>query len=313
MTRSMKYIRSNTGFQLNNTAVALGKFDGLHQGHRLLLKEIVGQRQNGLSAAVFTFDVSPVRVIKGTRDGVLMTSEERERYFTALGIDVVVEYPFTYAFSRMEPEAFVRDILMGQMGMRFLAVGEDFHFGRNQAGNVELLRKLAGEYGFDLKILKKLIKDSGVVSATRIKACVRAGEMESVHSLMGHPYEIMGSVVSGNQIGRKMDYPTANISVPEDKLLPPFGVYIVRLLCSGVSHNGIANLGVKPTVEDHAKVGLETFLLNFQGDLYGENIVVQLLKFVRPEMRFRDMEQLSAQIARDVAQAELFWSGRLEQ
>lgn len=304
----MKYIRHNTSFQLNNTAIALGKFDGLHQGHRLLLDEIKAQSRKGLSATVFTFDVSPVRIVKGTYDGILMTSEERERYFASLGIDVVVEYPFTYEFSQMEPEVFVKNILVGQMGMRFLAVGEDFRFGRNQKGNVELLGKLAEEYGFNLKVFEKLKKDAGIVSATRIKACVKAGEMELVAALMGHPYEMMGSVIAGKQIGRTMAYPTANIPVSKDKILPPFGVYIVRMLCGGQSYNGIANLGVKPTVEDGGIVGLETFLFDFQGDLYGQDIVVQLLKFVRPEKRFQSREQLSEQIAKDVAQAEQFFT-----
>lgn len=303
----MKYIRHNTSFQLNNTAIALGKFDGLHKGHRLLLDEITDRKKEGLFATVFTFDISPVRITKGAYDGMLMTSEERERYLASLGIDIVVEYPFTYAFSQMEPEAFVRDILIGQMGMRFLAVGEDFRFGRGQTGNVELLGQLASTYGFWLKVLGKLKKDDEVVSSTRIKACVKAGEMEFAAVLMGHPYEMMGNVISGNQIGRKLAYPTANISVPADKILPPFGVYIVRMLCGERSYNGIANLGVKPTIETAGKVGLETFLFNFEGDLYGQDIVVQLLKFVRAEKRFSDREQLSAQIARDVAQAEEFF------
>lgn len=308
----MRYIKQNTSFQLNNTAIALGKFDGLHQGHRLLLDEIISQKSNGLSATVFTFDVSPVKVVKGTYDGMLMTSEERERYLAFLGIDVVVEYPFTYEFSRMAPEAFVKNILVEQMGMQLLAVGEDFHFGRNQAGDVELLRHLAGQYGFALKIFKKLEREAEIVSATRIKSCVKAGKMELVNTLMGHPYEIMGSVISGNQIGRKMAYPTANIPIPQDKVLPPFGVYIVRLVCDCQSYNGIANLGIKPTVQDAGEVGLETFLFDFQGDLYGKDIRVQLLKFLRPEQRFESISQLSAQIGRDVAQAEAFFKGNFQ-
>lgn len=306
----MKYIRENTSYHLNNTAVALGKFDGIHQGHRLLLDEIISRKDESLLATVFTFDVSPVKVIKGTYDGVLMTSEERERYFSSLGVDVVIEYPFTYAFSRMEPEVFVRDILIAQTGMRFLAVGEDFHFGKSQSGNVEMLRRLSTAYGFDLRVFKKLKTNADIVSSTRIRDCVKSGEMELADKLMGHPYEIIGGVVSGNQIGRKMAYPTANIPVPEDKILPPYGVYIVHLICGKQCYNGIANLGVKPTVESAGFVGLETFVFDFHGDLYGQNIVVQLLKFVRPERRFDSMEQLSAQIARDVAQAEAFFKQR---
>ena len=187
----MQYIRHNTGFQFNNEAVALGKFDGLHQGHQLLLQEIVSQKTNGLTAAVFTFDVSPVRVVTGSYDGMLMTSEERERYFSSFGMDVVVEYPFTYEFSQMEPELFVKEILVEQMGMRHLAVGEDFHFGKNKSGDVALLKQLAGEYGFTLKIFEKLESEAEIISATRIKALVKGGEMELAAKLMGHPYVIM--------------------------------------------------------------------------------------------------------------------------
>ena len=299
----MNYIRHNTKFNIQNTAIALGKFDGLHKGHQLLLRAILDQKKNGLAATVFTFDISPVKITTGNYDGMLMTSEEREQFLDAFGIDIVIEYPFTHAFSQMEPEDFVHDILIGQLGMRYLTVGEDFHFGRNQSGDVSLLTKLAPRYGFTLQIFHKLAQGTDVIGSTGIKQLVRKGNMEQAFRWMGHPYAISGKVISGDQLGRKLSFPTANLALPADKVLPPYGVYAVKMTVEGKDYAGIANLGVKPTVKEHAAVGLETFLFDFDGDLYQKRIHVALLHFIRPERRFDSIEALTSQIAEDVRYA----------
>lgn len=320
----MEYIRHNTNFKFQNTAVALGKFDGIHRGHQLLLNEIISKAEAGCISTVFTFDVSPVKVMQNTYDGMIMTSREREQYLNEMGIDVVIEYPFTYEFSRMEPEEFVKNILVAQMDMRFLVVGEDFHFGKNQSGDVKLLASLSRKYGFELSVKQKLATESGrladskktytndrnIISSTRIKAYIRKGELEAANALMGHPYVISGPVISGNQIGRKISYPTANVAVLEGKVLPPFGVYAVHILVEGVAYEGIANLGKKPTVQETGDIGLETFIFDFEGDIYKKEVQVQLLKFMRREQQFDNMESLSHQIALDVSNVQAYLSGQ---
>ncbi len=303
----MRYISENTEFRLENTVVALGKFDGLHKGHCLLLDKMKEYKKQGYQSAVFTFDISPMKVVYDVYDGALLTREERLYILSGLSIDILVEYPFTREFSQLEPRAFVEDILIKKMDMKALVVGEDFRFGRNKAGDVALLKAFSREFGFVLSVVKKREENGGIVSTTRIKELIKEGRIDEANALMGRPYMISGSVVSGNQIGRTIAYPTANLPVPEDKALPPMGVYAVEILIDHKRYHGIANLGKKPTVQENGQIGLETFLFDFNGDLYGRNIRVFMLHFIRPEQRFEGLDRLTAQIGLDVREARRYF------
>ncbi len=309
---TMEYIRHNTNIQLKNTAVALGKFDGLHKGHQLLIDEIIQKKADGMLSTVFTFDTSPVKVVANTYDGMLMTGAERADYLQQQGVDVVIEYPFTHDFSQMEPEAFVSDILIRLLDTRFLVVGEDFHFGRHRSGDVALLHTLSKTYGFELRVKQKIKKapdtSAAPISSTLIKTLIRKGDVEAANDLMGHFYTISGTVIYGNQLGRTLSYPTANISIPEEKVLPPYGVYAVRVCINDNIYYGIANLGTKPTVSNKAQVGLETFIFDFSDNIYGQEIKVGLLKFLRQEAHFDTVEALSFQIGQDVLCARKYLS-----
>lgn len=304
----MEHISESTDFKLENTAVALGKFDGLHKGHRLLLDEILALKKEGYVSTVFTFDVSPARVVRDSFDGMLMTRDERLKFLSELGIDAVIEYPFTKEFSETEPEAFVRDILLGQMDMRILVVGEDFRFGRNQTGDVGLLRKLSKAYDFRLIVIQKRRDGDRIISSTAIKELVKHGEMEEAAFMMGHPYMISGTVCSGRRLGRTIGYPTANLPVSGEKTLPPLGVYAAELQIGKNRCQGIANLGKKPTVQETGKIGLEVFIFDFEGELYGQDISVFLRHFIRAEQRFLGLDALTAQIQEDVQAARRFFA-----
>lgn len=308
MDKIMEHISENTDFKLENTAIALGKFDGMHRGHQLLLNEILSHKKEGYLSAVFTFDVSPARVVKDTWDGLLMTRKERLDFLSEMGIDAVIEYPFTKEFSRMEPEAFVRDILIGQMDMRILVVGEDFRFGRNQTGDVRLLQAMSQVFGFQLIVIQKRRDGDRIISSTAIKELVKHGQMEEAAAMMGHPYMISGEVCFGNRLGRTIGYPTANLPVSGEKVLPPLGVYAAEIQIGENSYKGIANLGKKPTVQEAGGPGLEVFIFDFDGELYGQDMSVFLLRFIRAEQRFDSLDALTAQIQQDVQAARRFFA-----
>lgn len=296
----MIYINNHTDKIEQSTAIALGKFDGLHIGHQLLLDEIVSQKDNGLLATVFTFDQSPLRIISGATDGYIDTRMERLDIMKGRQIDALVEYPFTKEFAKMEPDDFVCNVLIQQFSMKMLVVGEDFCFGRNRSGNVDLLRELSQKYNFQLVVKEQQRYEDAVVSSTLIKQLISKGDMKLTNQLLNRCYSIRGEVVSGNKLGRTIQFPTANIEIPDDKLVPPYGVYHVKTIIDGCEYDGVANLGTKPTVKQDDVIGLETHILNYSGDLYGKHLKIDFLDFIRPEMRFSDVEALKTQIKLDI-------------
>ena len=298
----MQLIRETTEFQLHqNTAVALGKFDGVHTGHRALLAELLQKKAEGLMTCVFTFDPPPA-VLFGFSDGKeLSTKEEKRRLFAELGIDVLIEFPLTKETADISGEDFAREYLSGKLRAGFVAAGEDLSFGRGGRGDAALLKKLQNELGYELCLIPKVCVDGEEVSSTRIRSLVERGEMEKAERMLGAPYKICGTVVRGNQIGRTLGFPTLNLLPEAEKLLPPRGVYASKVKCGSESWRAISNIGYKPTVTAEQVMGVESYLYDFQGDLYGQEIEVALHTFKRPEKKFSDLEELKMQLQRDIA------------
>ena len=301
----MEIILGTTEFELNaSTAVAIGKFDGVHLGHRRLLEEILAQKARGLQACVFTFDPAP-SVLFGVSDGKeLTTPEEKRAIFEKMGVDILIEFPLDFQTAAIEAEEFVRELLCGQMGMSFLAAGKDLSFGAGGAGNGALLKRMSEELDFDVKLIEKVKVDDREVSSTYIRECIEQGEMEKAEKLLGNPYGICGKVVHGNRIGRTLGFPTVNLVPAKSKLLPPNGVFYAHVLHQGRLYKGISNVGVKPTVTNEAVMGVETFLYDFDGEIYDEEIEVRLLAFERPEQRFDSLDSLKTQLQIDIQNGE---------
>ena len=297
----MEIIADSLDFQLNrDTAIAIGKFDGVHVGHRRLLEEILQKKKEGLAACVFTFDVSPA-VLFGASDGkVLTTREEKRRLFRELGVDVLVEFPMTRKTAAMPAEEFARRYLSGALCGRFIAAGEDLSFGQYGKGNAALLERLAPELAFQVKTIPKVRIEGTEVSSSFIRSLVERGSMEAAERFLGEPYGLNGVVVHGRHLGHSLGFPTINLIPPEEKLLPPFGVYAARIRVEDKLYRGISNVGRKPTVDGEAEAGVETFLYDFDGDLYGREVQVYLHHFHRPEQKFADLDALKTQIAKDV-------------
>lgn len=296
----MKIIENTTEFQLEKpSAVALGKFDGIHLGHRRLLDKVLEQRKRGFQAVVFTFDTQAVSFFGGD-EKELSTRDEKRAAFAQMGIDVLIEFPLNRDTAATEPLTFVSRYLAEQMRMVYLCAGPDISFGKGGAGDYALLAAYAKEYDYQVELIDKVRVDGEEVSSTRVREAVRAGRMEDAARMLGAPYGISGSVMHGRALGRRLGMPTANLLPDAGKLLPPNGVYYSQVLLDGQVWRGITNVGCKPTVSDEQVMGVETYLYDFEGEIYDREITVELLAFRREERTFDSVEALRSQIKADV-------------
>lgn len=287
--------------QLNEPkAVALGKFDGIHLGHRRLLEEILRQKRQGLASCVFTFDPSPAVFFGGADVRELTTREEKRVLFERMGIDILIEFPLSRESAGILPEDFVRDILAERMHTAFLAAGEDVSFGAGGSGDARLLRQLSDRYGFEVRIIDKVCLEGQAISSTYVRSQVEAGNLLLAGRLLGMSYPVMGKVVHGRRLGRKLGVPTVNIRPGKTKLMPPCGVYYSTARIRGRDYRAISNVGYRPTVADERILGLETYLYDFGEEIYGEDIEVYLHEFRRPEHKFTDTEALKAALFEDI-------------
>lgn len=297
----MLYLKNEDAkqFYTMGTAVALGKFDGIHLGHQLLINGLIKEKQRGCQALVFTFGAVPNEVLLGGVKKNIYTSEEKALYFEELGVDVLLEYPFTKEFAALSPERFVIECLVKQLGVRTIYVGEDFRFGRGRSGKVSLLQSLGEQYRFEVHAIPKKTKHGKVISSTTIRDLLES-HFYAANDMLGNPYFVYGEVVHGNHLGSTIGFPTMNQIIPKQKLFPAFGVYASRVQIDGIIYRSISNLGKKPTVEGNNQLGLETYILDYNGNLYGRMLKTELLYFIRPEERFSNVKALRKQISNDI-------------
>lgn len=307
LEKIMRYVKECTDFYIEEpTVVSLGKFDGIHRGHELLMECVKEQKKQGLKTVVFTFDIPPKRQVSGEEGLVLTTNTEKMQLFEKLGIDYLIECPFTPKIMHMEPEDFI-EMLVKKLHMKCLVAGKDFRFGHNRRGDYRFLLEKAGVYGYEPKIVDKMQDKGRDISSTYIREELSQGNIEKANELLGYPYFIQGEVVHGRKLGSSALYPTINQIPRPEKMLPPFGVYVTRTMVGGQAFGGITNLGIKPTVGEENPVGVETHLFHFQGDIYGKTVKVEFLKPVRREMRFDSIGELKVQIQKDIETAKRYY------
>lgn len=342
----MKIITGEKEFHIEEkTAVAIGKFDGIHRGHVKLLEEILKEKDN-LKTVIFTFD-PPVEELFGNGDcKYLTTKEEKRKLFENMGIDYLIEFPIDYDTAAIEPEIFVSKYIVEYMNASLVVCGEDVSFGNKGLGDMALLNKLSVIYNFRTVCISKIkeifdtnanvtdlfIKDfvcnnEVIISSSAIRELVCQGKMDFANELLGYPYEFHGMVVHGNQLGRTMGVPTVNIDVGNKKVVPPFGVYFSKIKIGDKEYKSITNIGTKPTIKSDSLINAETFIYDYESDLpsadkysndnsqninsnknelYGENIVVSLIAFKRPEKKFDSFGELEKQIKLDIAEGRNF-------
>lgn len=281
--------------------VTIGNFDGHHHGHRSLLSQVVetARRHDG-TALVLTFDPHPVKILAPQINLMFLTTPaEKLARFEAAGIDEVVFLEFTPAFAALSPAQFVKDVLCNGIGTRELFVGEHFAFGKGRTGRIATLLELGAECGFLVHPMSPVTIDGEVVSSTRIRQLIQAGDFQKALRFLGRPYCIEGTVATGDHRGAELGWPTANLRLPSERVVPPDGVYAVQVVWNHRRFDSVAYIGTRPTFGKGERL-LEVSILDQRLNLYGESIRVEFISFIRPDKTFASSEDLTHQIALDV-------------
>ena len=294
----MEYIRIENDFPgLQNSAVTLGKFDGLHRGHRRLVERVLEEKQKGKTAVLFSFDT-------GLR--MIYTCEERRHLAEQMGIDLFVDCPLSENIRHMSPQAFADTVLRDRLHASFIAVGEDYRFGYKRAGTPALLKELGSTLGFEVCIVEREMDGGKKISSSTIREELSKGHMERAKDLLGGSFFLEGTVEHGAGIGHSLLLPTINIIPPEDKLMPPGGVYMTLVHFEKTVYKGLTNVGYKPTV-DGSFLGVETYLYDCDEDLYGKFCRIDFLHFQRAEQKFSGLPALREQLLKDRKNGEEYF------
>lgn len=342
------WVTSSLTNALTPTAVALGNFDGIHRGHRQViaptlhrfksspaiavaspavdlhhqfessslpnlkdnLEYKVATEAEHVYATVVTFNPHPHQFFSGQSRKLLTPREEKVQQLRSLGVEQLVLLPFDRELASLSPQEFVEKILVQQLDVRYVSVGEDFHFGHRRTGTAADLKAIASSYGIDVEIVSLEKCQGERISSSLIRQSLSSGEIAQANRLLGRSYTLIGTVVKGQQLGRTIGFPTANLQLPEDKFLPKHGVYSVRVCSSSlaslaVPQSGVMNIGQRPTVNG-TTITVEIHLLDWSGDLYGQTLTVSLEQFLRPEQKFASLDALKSQIQADCEAARAF-------
>lgn len=292
---------------LKNAAVTIGNFDGVHKGHQAIIHQVIEKAESieGTSVAI-TFEPHPIRVLKKIGWPPLITSfDQKAELISHTGIDVLVCIQFDEKFASISAYKFVKEMLVDRIGMKAIVIGKDYSFGKDREGNVEFLKKLSVDLGFEVIVanwIPRTYFGSRRISSTQIREVVMAGDVDEAYNLLGRYYQINGKVVTGrNRGGKLLGFPTANLNL-YGELCPKTGIYAVTVECKRRIYNGVANIGYSPTFEDHVFT-VEVHLLDFKDDIYGEDLRVNFISRIRDEKKFSSIEDLSRQILTDIQTA----------
>ncbi|CAN5199559.1 bifunctional riboflavin kinase/FAD synthetase [soil metagenome] len=295
---------------VERSAIALGFFDGVHPGHQVVIGKAVQEAKRlNVKAGVVTFSDHPRGLTRGQAPLLLTTIEQRLELFASLGLEVALVLTFSEELCKLSPKEYVQNVLTESMGARSISVGHNHHFGRDREGDANLLRDLGGERDFVVHVADMVMVENLEVSSSRIRDLILGKDMELANTLLGRPYSLRGTVVGGEKRGRQLGFPTANVEVAFNQLVPPTGVYVAAVsLNDGSRHQSVVNIGIRPTfnADGEQKPTIEAHLLDFDGDLYGQIVEVALLKNLRDEKKFADLTALKDQIATDCQVARCY-------
>lgn len=287
----MQYLNKFEAYKdVRSSAVTLGKFDGLHLGHQKLIEKVGEYQSKEVAGIVCAFDMGKAS---------LLTDAQRRKRLEGK-VDYLIACEFTKEIREMEAERFIEEILIKRLKAAHIVVGCDFCFGHGKRGNVELLKRYESEGGYRLDVIEKEQYQGRVISSTYIREELAKGNVGLAGELLGYPYMAEGVVEHGRRLGRRLGFPTMNLLWEENKIVPRFGVYACETLIDGAWRPGICNVGIKPTVTEEKKILTETHVFDYEGDFYGKEISVRFCEFERPEMKFSSVEELKAQVERDI-------------
>ena len=297
----MQHYRSLADVSLQNTWLTIGVFDGVHRGHQAILRQLAaGAHANGAPAVLLTFDPHPAVVLSGRDLKLLTTPDERADLASALGLEAVITHPFDRAVSGMSARDFMA-LLKKRLGLSRLLIGYDFALGKGREGNAGRLSELGRELGYSVSVVEAVSDESGVISSTEIRKLVSLGNAGAAANLLGRPYALSGPVIHGDGRGRRINIPTANIHYPESKLLPANGIYACRARLGADLFAAAVNIGFNPTfTPDKRTANVEAHILDFDRDLYGEQVTLEFIARLRDEAKFDSVDALLAQIHADI-------------
>jgi len=283
------------------SAVTIGVFDGVHRGHQHLVSSLRDRATaEGLAAVALTFNPHPRTVIRpGVAVTYLTSLEERVEQLQALGLDAVGILPFTSELAQLSPRDFLA-LLVDELQMRLLMVGPDFALGRNRAGTIGVMRQVGKELGFYVEVAPLLAEDGEKVGSSSIRQALAEGDVSRVAKLLGRPFSLRGPVVEGDRRGRTLGFPTANIAIGLDRALPAYGVYVTRAYVGETAYESCTSIGIRPTFDVEPRPTVETFILDFDEDIYGQEMRIDLLERLRGELRFESVDDLVAQMHEDI-------------
>jgi len=297
------------------TAVSIGAYDGIHLGHRTVLRTLCDlARERELSLGVVTFDEHPAAVVRPENAPLLLTDhDQRVELFESVDVDYLYLLQFNQERAQTTDRDFVADVLVGRMNAKVIVVGENFHFGKGRSGSVESLRTMGEEMGFEVIGLDLFTEGDAVepVSSTAIRRALAGGDVEAANAMLGRTYQVRGHVAEGDKRGRQIGFPTANIAYTAGRAWPAKGVYAAwATLADGTRHPAAVNIGMRPTFHQHAEQPLlEAHLIDFDGDLYGQELAVDFVSFLRSEQRFSGIDEIAEQLKKDVERARLALAG----
>jgi riboflavin kinase/FMN adenylyltransferase len=289
--------------KINKPIVTIGTFDGVHQGHQKIINRLQKAKQEtGGETFIFTFDPHPRQVLfpDQTDLKLLTLADEKLNLFEQMGIEHVLVFPFTTAFSKQSAHSYIKDILVDAIGVKRLIIGYDHHFGNNREGNINTLKSYASTYNFLVEEIPAHEIDNINVSSSKIRKALEEGDLETANSFLGYSYFISGKVVDGKKLGRTIGYPTANIFIENPaKLIPKIGVYAATANIDGIMHKGMMSIGYNPTTDNDNKIKIELHIFNFDANIYGCNLTLQIKARLRNEEKFASLDELKKQLHAD--------------
>lgn len=299
----VQHYRSLADVSLQNAWLTIGVYDGVHRGHQAILRQLAaGAHANGAPAVLLTFDPHPAVVLAGRELKLLTTPEERAELAAALGLDAIITHPFDRTISGMSAQDFMV-VLKERLGLSHLLIGYDFALGKGREGNAGRLSELGRELGYSVRVIDAVSDESGVISSTEIRKLVSVGSVDAAANLLGREYALSGPVIHGDGRGRRINIPTANIHYPESKLLPANGIYACRARLGADLFAAATNIGFNPTfTPDKRTVNVEAHILDFDRDLYGQELELEFVARLRDELKFNSVDALLAQIHADIEQ-----------
>lgn len=300
----MKIYRDLKSFHAIKPVLTIGTFDGVHLGHRKIIDALCDRAKAiGGESVIFTFDPHPRKVVSPNESNLRLvtTLEEKISLLEQSGIDHLIVYPFTKEFSQLTYEEFVEKVLVNQIHTNYLVVGYDHKFGKNRQGDFEFLKQCADRFEFHIEKMDVLLMNEANVSSTKIREAIQHGDFETANAYLGYHFQLHGTVVLGQQLGRKLNYPTANVEASDpDKIVPGYGVYAVKVKVGGQQYSGMLNIGSRPTVNHNAdNRSIEVNIFDFNADIYGQPIELTFYKKLRDEQKFASLEALKEQLAKD--------------